>query len=285
MTLDRSQLIRDAEATVQVLERGEYDGPAGRSDLRPHLTRMQASTRLYTPEQLQALDSFSQPSRQSTQISVTRETTLATAQRLQRERAEPVSVLNFASATSLGGGFLTGSAAQEESLCRASGLSASLQLHPEYYGLHRQQSSRLYTDHLMFAQDVPVFREETGAWLAEPYHLDVLTAAAPNLRGLQGEALEQLKPLAQQTLERRAALVLALFRHTRCTRLVLGAWGCGAFRNDPEQVAATFDALLSGRYAGVFTEVVFAVFAMPWEETNLRVFQSTFHSGITSARL
>jgi uncharacterized protein (TIGR02452 family) len=164
MALDRQQLIRDAGATVQVLERGEYDGPAGRIDLRPHLIRMQASTRLYTPEQMQALDSFAGAGRYTTQISVTRETTLAAAQRLLSERAEPVSVLNFASATSPGGGFLTGSAAQEESLCRASGLYASLNLHPEYYALHRQQANRLYTDHLMFAQDVPVFRTDDGGW-------------------------------------------------------------------------------------------------------------------------
>jgi uncharacterized protein (TIGR02452 family) len=282
MALDRQQLARDAEATVQVLERGEYDGPAGRVDLRPHLTRMQATTRLYTPEQMQVLNSFRQrgslPGRHSTRISVTRETTLAAAQRLLGERPEPVSVLNFASATSPGGGFLTGAAAQEESLCRASGLYASLQLHPEYYALHRQQANRLYTDHLMFAQDVPVFRTDDGAWLAQPHHMDVLTAAAPNLRGLQGPELGGIIPQAQQTLEQRASMLLALFRQARCTRLVLGAWGCGAFRNDPQQVAQTFAALLGGPYAGVFEEVVFAVFAMPWEETNVRAFQTTLQS-------
>lgn len=278
MTLDRSQLIRNAETTVQALQHYEYTGPAGRVDLRPDVARMQATTRLYSPLEAQTLHSFARAGRRATQISVTRETTLAAAQRLLRERPDPVSVLNFASALSPGGGFLSGAAAQEESLCRASGLYAALQLHPEYYELHRQQANRLYTDHLMFAQDVPVFRSEAGEWLAEPYHMDVLTAAAPNLRGLQGPELEELRRPAQQTIERRAALLLALFRQTRCTRLVLGAWGCGAFRNDPAQVAATFAALLNGPYAGVFGEVVFAVFAMPWEEGNLRAFQSTFAS-------
>ncbi|CAM5555897.1 TIGR02452 family protein [Streptomyces avidinii] len=42
-------------------------------------------------------------------------------------------------------------------------------------------------------------------------------------------------------------------------RLVLGAWGCGVFRNDPEQVAEAFRGLLAGRFAGAFDRVVFGI--------------------------
>ena len=276
-TLDRQKLIRDAHATVAALQAQGYDGPDGRVDLAPHLARTAAGTRLFPPAQLQAIEAFTQPGTQNTRITVTRETTLAAARRLLAEDPAPVAVLNFASATSLGGGFLTGSAAQEESLCRASALPAALGLHPGYYERHQRQADRLYTDYLMFARNVAVFRDEDGQWLPQPHHLDVLTAAAPNLRGLGAEEFTRLLPDAQATIERRASLLLSLFREERCGRLVLGAWGCGAFRNEPMHVARTFRSLLTaGRHRGAFQEVVFAVFAMPWEETNLRAFQETF---------
>lgn len=276
-TLDRSKLVQDAHTTLQALDQRGYDGPLGPVDLSALLTRLEAGTRLYTPAHLDAAEDLMGPGLHDTRFSVTRETTLAAGRRLLAESPGPVSVLNFASATTPGGGFLTGSAAQEESLCRASALYATLEQFPAYYDLHRTQQGRLYTDHLMFAQDVPVFRDDTGAWLERPHVLDILTAAAPNLRGLHSAHLETLRPQAQRTIERRASLVLTAFRHARCTRLVLGAWGCGAFRNDPAHVARTFHTLLTqGRHRGAFTEVVFAVFAMPWEETNLRAFEQVF---------
>ncbi|OWL93185.1 TIGR02452 family protein [Deinococcus indicus] len=282
--LDRTKLIQDAHSTLAALSARGYDGPRGHVDLTLHLARQDAGTRLYTPEHLRAAEQLLEPGPHDTRFAVTRETTLAATRRLLGERPGPVSALNFASATSTGGGFLTGSAAQEESLCRASGLYAALSRAPEYYEGHRARRDRLYTDQLMFAQDVPVFRDDDGAWLDRPYHTDVLTAAAPNLRGLDGAELDALRPQAQQAIERRASLVLTAFRHARCTRLVLGAWGCGAFRNDPHHVARTFHALLTtGRHRGAFEEVVFAVFAMPWEETNLHAFEQTF-AGLTAPR-
>jgi uncharacterized protein (TIGR02452 family) len=46
--------------------------------------------------------------------------------------------------------------------------------------------------------------------------------------------------------------------------LALGAWGCGAFGNDPVRTAAGFHRLLSGRFDGCFSEGVFAV--ADWSE-------------------
>ena len=48
-----------------------------------------------------------------------------------------------------------------------------------------------------------------------------------------------------------------LAAHHRCDVLVLGAWGCGVFRNDPDMVAGIFRELLGpdGRYWGRFQKV------------------------------
>jgi uncharacterized protein (TIGR02452 family) len=59
---------------------------------------------------------------------------------------------------------------------------------------------------------------------------------------------------------------------------VLGAWGCGVFRNDPEAVAEAFKShLLSPRFMGAFDRVVFAIYARSEKEApNLKAFQQAF---------
>lgn len=273
--INRQTLIAEARTIVEILERGEYEGPAGQVNIQADLVRLTVGTRQYLAEDTRALGALpvTQHAAQSTHISVTRETTIAAAQRLLDARPSPVAVLNFASATSPGGGFLTGSAAQEESLARASGLYHVLQQHPEYYAAHQGFGDRLYSDRMLFSRDVPVFRDADGRWLGRPWYLDVLTAAAPNLRRLTEAEVSNITPEAQAALARRVELVLTLFAHHRCTRLVLGAWGCGAFRNDPDHVASVFARLLSTSFQGVFDEVVFAVFATPAEERNVLAFE------------
>jgi uncharacterized protein (TIGR02452 family) len=60
------------------------------------------------------------------------------------------------------------------------------------------------------------------------------------------------------------------------TEIVLGAWGCGVFRNDPDQVASTFAALLAGEFAGTFAKVVFAVWDTDRGAPRLTAFQRAF---------
>ena len=245
--IDRHTLIAEARTIVEILERGEYEGPAGQVNIQADLARLTVGTRQYLAEETQALGALpvTQHAARTTHISVTRETTLGAAQRLLNEHPGPVAALNFASATSPGGGFLTGSAAQEESLARASGLYHALRRHPEYYAAHQGFGDRLYSDRMLFSRDVPVFRDADGRWLDRPWHLDILTAAAPNLRRLTEAEVSNITPEAQAALAQRAELVLSLFAHHRCTRLVLGAWGCGAFRNDPDRVAGNAPRMTS----------------------------------------
>ena len=62
-----------------------------------------------------------------------------------------------------------------------------------------------------------------------------------------------------RVMAERVARALAIAAAHGHLRLVLGAWGCGVFGNDPKGVAAAFARELGGAYAGVFDEVVFAV--------------------------
>lgn len=120
--------------------------------------------------------------------------------------------------------------AQEESLARSSGLYRCLLQAPEFYAFHRSQRDLRYSDRVIFSPSVPVFRDDDGELLAQPYLVSFLTAAAPNAGALgPGHAHA---PTLPGVLSARAAKVLAVFWASGLRRLVLGAWaaGCSATR-------------------------------------------------------
>lgn len=262
--MSRTKRAQWGQETVAMIERGGYECPAGGwVDLSASMRRCLDETTLYRPEELDRLVSQtdSQFARRDTQFTVANETTLAAARRLTVDRGLGlVLCLNFASAKNPGGGFLGGSQAQEESLARSSGLYASLQSRWDYYEANRACGTCLYTDHMILSPGVPVFRDDDAALLDRPYHLGMLTAPAVNagaIRDNEPHRAAQIRP----TMAARIAKVLAVAAHHGFTHLVLGAWGCGVFRNDPAEVAELFaDALLRDeRFCGRFASIVFAV--------------------------
>jgi uncharacterized protein (TIGR02452 family) len=264
----REQLKTIADETLAVLAAGRYTAPSGaRRTL--DVARCVAATRVWSPEQLDELVArrLATPGTGRPRVEVTPETTGQAARRLAA--GGPVAALNFASALSPGGGFLRGAKAQEEDLCRCSALFACLEPRREPYELNRALGSELYTDHVLHSPDVPFFRDDAYALLEEPFHVSVITSAAPNAGGLSDRELRRVPEL----LERRAAKVLALAAHEGHRRLILGAWGCGAFRNDPALVAGIFSRLLGGALGSAFSEVTFAVYDRPPSRTNFEVFR------------
>ena len=93
------------------------------------------------------------------------------------ERASNVAVLNFASAKNPGGGFLGGSLAQEESLATASALYTSLiSQETSFYCVNRRPEHKaFYTHRMISSPHVPVFRDDTGELLAQPYTVGMLS--------------------------------------------------------------------------------------------------------------
>lgn len=257
-----------ASQTLAILEAGGYDLPTGRVSIAAELEACLAGTALYTPAGVEALRKRWRPrSGPPTPITVTDETTLAAAARLAGTPG--LAALNFASAKNPGGGFLGGAQAQEESLARASALYPSLLRCQAYYDANHVCGTALYTDHLIRSPDVPVFRDDAGALLARPYTVTMLTSPAPNA----GVAKQRRERGVGETLRRRAAQILAVCAEAGDRTLILGAWGCGVFRNDPEEVADTFHGLLTGAFACAFDEVVFAIYDTTGDQGVLRAFQ------------
>ncbi|NBN95760.1 MAG: TIGR02452 family protein, partial [Verrucomicrobia bacterium] len=162
--------------------------------------------------------------------------------------------LNFAAATNPGGGFLTGARAQEEYLCRSSALYLSIKDSP-MYAYHRREGHKRYSDAMIYSPDVPVFRDDEHGLLPSPYHAAFITSAAPLTKHLHPEELT----LVADILRQRIWKILTVAQTHGHDSLVLGAWGCGAFGNDGNQVAALFRWALEVDFKGAFKEVTFAI--------------------------
>ena len=255
-----------AIGTLDALEQGHYIAPdSSIIDLTAFLSTCLSGTQLYTPDDLAHLreQMLAQPDSQpATTFAVVNETTLQGCARLAAsQQYERIGVLNFASAKNPGGGFLSGARAQEESLARSSALYLSQRQCPEHYAFHRAQDTCLYSDRMIYSPVCPVFRDDAGQWLAQPYVVDIITSPAPN-----AGAVLRNEPTNRQhivpALTERASKVLALAASRQCDALVLGAWGCGVFRNDPSTVASIFYDYLRplGLYAQRFRHVLFSVY-------------------------
>ncbi|MFI9387255.1 TIGR02452 family protein [Kutzneria sp. NPDC052558] len=238
-----------ATATVAICDRGRYD--AGHGPVR--ITVDAAKTRLHTPDEPLALPS---PGEALPRIDVTDESTLQATRRLGGD----VAALVFASARNPGGGFLNGAQAQEESIARGSALYPYLLAAKDFYAHHRADPDLAYSDRVIYSPDVPVFRDDRGDLLDAPYHVSFLTAAAPNRSAIRGNQPDRAGDIPA-ILYRRAARVLRVAAAHGHRRLVLGAWGCGVFGNEPAVVAEAFKAAIDrNRF---FDHIVFAVLGAP----------------------
>ncbi|MFI8338907.1 TIGR02452 family protein [Streptomyces sp. NPDC085639] len=258
-----SRLREIARENAQILAAGGYRTRSGRQvELAAALAEAKAGTRIYGPNRV-IPDEQPVSGGGVTVVEVTGESSTVAARRLATATAAdpdpaPVAVLNFASARNPGGGYVRGAKAQEEALCRASALYETLLEAPEYYEIHRAERSTFYTDRVIHSPGVPVFRDDRGGLLETPFRAGFLTSPAPNAGTIRRQEPERVAEIPG-ALARRAELVLEVAAVHGYRRLVLGAWGCGVFRNDPEQVAEAFRGLLAGRFAGVFERVVFGI--------------------------
>lgn len=207
-----------------------------------------------------------------TQILVTAETTVAALLRLNGESGGHLCCLNFASARNPGGGFLGGAEAQEESLARSSALYPCLLAARDYYVSNRACTSSLYLDLAIWSPGVPFFRDDRGSLLTSPTLASVITSPAPNAGAVALNEPQNFSKI-EDTLKRRAAIVLAIAAEKGVQRLVLGAWGCGVFRNDPLMVADAFSCLLLGEFADVFDQVIFAIYDKSPDQAVVKAFE------------
>lgn len=183
-----------------------------------------------------------------------------------------VGVLNFASSTNPGGGVTKGSTAQEECLCRCSNLYPVL--HQEkcirkYYNVNKKYMANLGSDAIIYSRNICVFKDKNYNMLPEDerFYVDVITCAAPNLRenpqnqyndGASKEKLTLSEEELYNIHVKRARNILNVAVKNSDDYLILGAFGCGAFKNNPEIVAKAYKDVLQD-YIYCFKVIDFAI--------------------------
>jgi len=156
-------------------------------------------------------------------------------------------ILNMASYKHPGGGVRKGAMSQEEELARRSMLMLGL---PEsYYPLKKNQF--LYNENVTFIKD-------RNYNLCNPFDLDVITIAAIDFRNVTVSNREQVDEFDQETRKKIRAMLWEPHAHG-CDNLVLSAFGCGVFKNDPVTVAAIFKEELKN-FSFLYDNIIFAIF-------------------------
>lgn len=252
-----------AEWSLAAAKQGFYMNEAGqRISVTAEQRTAEKETILYTPAMGDALlEQIGEVApKYDTELDVWPATSLGAVQRLIDEGAERPLCLNFASAKNPGGGFLGGAQAQEESLARSTGLYPCLLKGRGYYEANRSSGTLFYTDHIIYSPLVPIFADDAGRPLDEPRLCSFVTSPAVN-KGAMPKISQPTQEQIEEVMKLRLRKILAIAHHHQHDSLVLGAWGCGVFRNDPAEVARYFEETIREYFPSSFKRIVFAIYA------------------------
>lgn len=278
--MDMKKIAKEA---LRIMEQGYYEVDGRRVEIGRQQASAVEDSILLTPDQGEALladlekgrDGAGGFGRQTDRAAFTVKNcgTVQAILELAAEGKAP-GVLNFASAKNPGGGFMNGAVAQEETLAASGCLYRTQIAHREYYESNRACGTMMYTNYAIFSPDVVFFRDGRTRLLEEPVTASVLTLPAVNMGQvlLKGEDVAE----AERVMKRRMKLSLAIFSRQGCRDLVLGAYGCGVFRNDPVKIAGWWKELLKEWFPAAFDTVVFAVLDRSGTGKCLQAFERTF---------
>ena len=268
LTMPRHIAAELGQSAVAAVRAGVYQDSSGRPVVWRDAVKHAVAARISLPHD-HPLPPCRPPRHDFTIIQVANETTMVSAQRAQAQGLRPLA-LNFANGIHPGGGFLNGALAQEECLCRSSALYLTLEddLMYEVHGSRRKPDS---SDWCILSPAVPFFRRDDGSALDQPWLLDVITCAAPYAPGIG-------QPRSRKLLKTRIHRLLSIASFRNYESLILGAWGCGAFGNDPRQTALDFRDALENEFRGAFSHAFFAVADWSPDRKFLGPFRDVFSS-------
>ena len=266
LDIDRGLARAYGQETLGWLNAEAYVTDSGRTvDLSSLIASCPEGTIEYPPDR--ELPTVDLQAPREARIEVSNETSLSAALRLTTAGERPL-VLNMANGVSPGGGWLKGSRAQEEYLCRSSALWVTIKDSP-MYAAHAASGHYESSDWVIISPDVPVFRDDTGVPLEEPWTVSFITCAAPVASRAGAERSATL-------LRDRINRILKIAASEGYTSLVLGAWGCGAFGNDPRATAKSFREAIDGPFANAFDTIIFAITDWSAERQFLGPFADAF---------
>ena len=261
--MNRENKKKMAEDTLRILKQGFYTNAFGENIIiKTAQQYSEDNTKVYSPKESDMLigkNILNIPIKK-TNYKVVNDTTLNVVRKMLEAGHEKILCLNFASAKNPGGGFLNGSSAQEESIARATGLYPCLLNAEEYYRTNRNTQSCIYTDYMIYSPDVPIIKNEDGEYLENICTVSIITAPAVNA-GVVRESEPELVSEIEVVMKRRIEKVLRIAIEHGHQHLVLGAWGCGVFKNSPEEVSRYFKEVIDSKFDSVFDNIFFGIYS------------------------
>ncbi|NGX36986.1 MAG: hypothetical protein K1000chlam2_00132 [Chlamydiae bacterium] len=192
-----------------------------------------------------------------TQFAVIRKDAVEVAIDLKKQGYNPA-LLNPANAFTPGGSYKTGARAMEEDLCRRSSLSLAIDSRNE------EQTQNFYPlkhSALLYSRDIPFIRhgrDGNYSYLPQPERISVITSAAIDLRHDKSPySNDHPEFIAETTRRVYAQLLCATNKGHDC--VVLTAFGCGAFKNKPEEVAKIYKEVIDTKFKEIFKNITFAI--------------------------
>ena len=268
-----------AEDTLAVLKQGYFNATNGdKIDIKNVQSFAERNTKVYAPVESDKLIEnklgkiYSEPA----DIVVNRLSTLEATREMIDAGYKDVVCLNFASAKNPGGGFLGGSQAQEENIARSTGLYNCLLNGNEYYEANKKYGSCFYTDYMIYSPNVPIIKNDAGNKLDKLYTTGIITAPAVNT-GVVSKKEQKNLGKVEGVMKRRIKKVLAIAAVHGHNTIILGAWGCGVFRNDPNDIARYFHEVIEDGFRYSFKKIVFAVYSR--NERFINPFYKLFYGG------
>ena len=260
--------IAVANETIKITAEGYYEADGKRIDL-PKCDY--AAVIVYSPEKgAELVNKTVIPDAPMCQITVTTEDSFGAA-----ERFEDPFVMNFANAHCPGGAFRLGANAQEEALCRCSTLYASLtsEAAKEMYIHNNTRINPVESDYMLYSPNVFVFRDAKCNLTGSPFLASVITLPAANRRGA---AIVASSTKIAEAMTRRIRIMLAVAAENNHRNLILGAWGCGAFGNKPDDVSGYFrKVIIDEGYGKLFEHICFAIYGKE-DSRNYLAFKKMF---------
>ena len=218
-------------------------------------------------------------------ISVVNEKTIMSA--IKNRKKYPgykIAVLNFANPVNPGGGVKNGFMGQEEELCRCSTLYKIISDNSvcgKYYEHHKNCSSSISTDSLIYSEDIIILKSDEKEPVRmdskEYISIDVITMAAPCCGKDMGTDAIDDETLYEIHIQ-RARHMLTVAAHKEVEVLILGAFGCGAFKNNPIVVAKAYSKVMK-EFSNCFKYIEFAIYSGSEEKnSNYEIFKAEINN-------
>jgi uncharacterized protein (TIGR02452 family) len=264
-----------AEETIAILDKGFYQIGKDTINISSDVQKSIQHSILYRPDAFSAVQIESKNDYR-TKIEVVNETTLTSAKRLVDLGYDNVACLNFASAKNPGGGFLNGSLAQEESLARSSALYPCILQMKEMYEYNKRVGTCLYSDYMVYSPSVPVIRNDKGN-LIQPYKTSIITSPSVNAKVVKERESQNVSKIVS-VMRERIDKILTVALLNNADALVLGAYGCGVFDNNPNDVAKLFQEHLfkNEKFKNQFKHISFAVLDTSPQKQLFNIFRYGF---------